>query len=123
MLVVAIYVGLRPGELRALAWDRRVLQLRRSRTAPRKNGRAHEVPLLPPAIEVLGAWCEQVRAGKGVAALIDWCGLRMTAQCSRSDTMLDCRVRLSVGIKRHIRFHDLRHTCASHRCKARGRRR
>jgi integrase len=66
MIVVAIYAGLRSGELCALRWqdvdlERRVLHVCLSRRGPRKNGRVYDAPLLAPAWDMLGAWQAEFR--------------------------------------------------------------
>lgn len=61
--VVAIYTGLRAGELWGLRWedvvldgDRPELVVRRSYSGPTKGGRVRRVPLLAPAREALRTW-------------------------------------------------------------------
>jgi len=132
---VAIYQGLRQGELAALSWERVRL------TGPRpgidvlaswdgetktKTSR-RDVPLTPMGQAALLAWWEgqgRPKAGpvwpsrprrKGAkpghhARGYDW-GWAPQTDRARGLTLLGWRYR--VGLRRRVRFHDLRHTCAS----------
>lgn len=113
---VAVYTGLRSGELRSLRWSDVVLDgadprltVRASHDGPTKSRRSREVPLLPPALTALERWRE-LRPGIGgawVFAQAD--GLRHAAGYRWG--WLDWAQLIS---PRPVRFHDLRHTCASH---------
>lgn len=113
VFAVAIYTGMRAGELFGLEW--RDVDLVNGQVAvrhswkgkPTKTGRVRRVPLLAPAIEAL----ERQRARCG--------GRRHVFPARdgepRSEDMIP---RLAsalevASIARHVRFHDLRHTCAS----------
>lgn len=115
---VAIYTGLRAGELWGLQWrdvelegSRPHLNVERTyRDKPTKGGDPRRVPLLPEAVEALRAW-KQVRPGIGVGRVFPahggGChGEGFTAGWPRV-------VRLA-KLGRRVRLHDLRHTCASH---------
>lgn len=123
---VAIYTGLRKGELAGLRWrdvhldgPQPHLCVVRSYAGPTKSGKGREVPLLPPALEAL----RRIRASKpGIGDRLVWPSpsggvwtgnawdpggwRRYACGMTRPDSggVLD----------RHVRFHDLRHTCASH---------
>lgn len=130
---VAIYTGLRAGEL----WGLRVedvrlgkepeLNVRRSYKGPTKSGRARRVPLLPPAAKALEEWLHR----DGVARLsgpVFFVGDDLPPKNRRGeirhglgdehvhgyDAGWADRWRAHLGIREEVRFHDLRHTCASH---------
>jgi integrase len=111
---VAIYTGLRAGELFGLEWPdvdlaRGVASVRHSwKGSPTKRGEARRVSLVATAIAALER--QQARSGgrRHVFPARDGEG--------RSENQmpnLGAALR-RVGITRHVRFHDLRHTCASH---------
>lgn len=126
---VAIYTGLRAGELWALRWadvelegERPQITVRRSHRFAPKNGKVQTVPLLAPARaallrtrELLGE-CEDddlvFPTERGHQRLrgddARWCTRR------RKSGRIEPGYREIAGIKRRVRFHDLRHTCASH---------
>lgn len=112
---VAIYSGLRLGELWALEWrdvdfERNVLIVRKSKT-----DRKREVPMLPDCRRAMG----DLRRAAKAAAKRDGKLQRLvwpneTGGQRSSD--YDARWEYWAGkrLSRHVRFHDLRHTCASH---------
>jgi len=132
---IAIYAGLRQGELAALTWERVDLREDRPRLTVAaswgtrtKTRRTRLVSLIPAARAALHAWWVlqgrpaaglvwpsdkpgqrgmQVRHGKGY----DW-GWSDTRDNAAGVCWLGWRRR--VGIARRVRFHDLRHTCATH---------
>lgn len=117
IFTVAIYTGLRAGELWGLRWSdvrldgpRPELHVRRSYTGPTKGGRPRHVPLLTPARTALVAWRRE-RPGVGDALVFP--GKRGACHCEGYDAAFASWKR-SAGIDRPVRFHDLRHTCASH---------
>ena len=129
---VAIYAGLRAGELWGLQWSDvhldgprpRVVVRYGAKGAPTKGGRVREVPLLPPALAALRAWRD--RDGVTRATGLVWPGERgphargYDAGWRRRSERVD-GVRESLpgwrevaGIRDGVRLHDLRHTCAAH---------
>lgn len=128
---VAIYAGLRQGELCALRWeqvdlreDRPRLRVVGSWDGTTKTARRRWVSLMPDARAALLAWWElreRPTAGlvwpsdkpKGAqhARGYDF-GWAETRDVSHGVCWLGWRRR--VGIARTVRFHDLRHTCGSH---------
>lgn len=133
--LVAIYTGLREGELWGLHWRdvdltsaRPELVVRYSRRGAPKNGRVRRVPLLGRAVELLTAWRKlapkseegltfptrtgEMRARGDDARWADYHapksveGRRVSVRCEGQSK------KLKLG--RPARFHDLRHTCASH---------
>ena len=123
---VAIYTGLRKGELAGLRWrdvvlddDRPHLHVVRSYGGPTKSGKGREVPLLPPALEAL----RRVRRrtpGVGDALVWPspsggvWGGNSWDPGGWRRYALGATRPDSGGVLERHVRFHDLRHTCASH---------
>lgn len=133
--LVALYSGLRRGELWALRWgdidlDGKApeITVSRSHKGPPKNGKIRRVPLLPgaaaalrtirpkdpPADRLVFPTAEGKQRGRDDDA-------RWAPQTRRSvlkdGTVKHYRVngyREKAGISRRVRFHDLRHTCASH---------
>ena len=126
---VAIYTGLRAGELWALRWeqvrlvgDRPQLTVAKSnKRRSTKSGKVRPVPLLPAALAALQQWhqnCGEPRSG------LVWPGADGRqrprgddggwADRSRGKQPSQRGHRSLAGINREVRFHDLRHTCASH---------
>jgi len=82
--------------------------VQRSFDGPTKNGRSRRVPLLKPAHEALTEW-RKVSASTGLVFPGD------RGRCRKRGFNAGLSVALKrAEIKRHLRFHDLRHTCASH---------
>jgi integrase len=109
IFVVAVYTGLRKGELWGLRWrdvdfDRAELVVSKSYDGPTKGGRVRRVPLLKPALDALRA---QPRRCSLVFPTHD---VRMR---NRNDSAGLDEVLETLKLP-HVRFHDLRHTCASH---------
>lgn len=127
---VAIGAGLREGELAGLRWpdvhleQRPRLDVRRSWGGATKAGKPRMVPLLPWVQDALRAWHavegapedgpvfpSRYRRGevRHFAKGYDFAWANHPAD---RYTRLGWRTR--AGIARPVRFHDLRHTCASH---------
>lgn len=138
LYTIAIYTGLRRGELFALHWEdvhlageRPRVVVRRGHTGPTKSGRRREVPLLAPALAAFQRL--QAAAGRrdvlvfpnpdgtmyGASYEAGW-----RDKSERRGPPLEeggpptLRVvpgaKSRAGITRDVRFHDLRHTFASH---------
>lgn len=114
---VAIYTGLRAGELWGLRWcdveltgSRPGLHVRRSYRGPTKPGRVRWLPLLPPALEALQRWH---RERPGIGEALVWPAHGGGCHASGYDAGWPRIVRLA-QLGRRVRLHDLRHTCASH---------
>ncbi len=131
LYLVAIYTGLREGELWALRWgdvtltgDRKELTVRHSHEHAPKNGKVQSIPLLPGARKALDRL--QALALDDDAAGPDdlvFPAPRGGARPRGDDGGWSSRKvrgvhrvghREQIGIKRPVRFHDLRHTFASH---------
>ncbi len=125
---VAIYTGLRAGELWALRWEvvrlgprPQVSVTRSNRRSSTKSGKVRAVPLLPQALEALQRW--HALCGAPTAGLVfpgeegrqrprgddgGW------ADRKRGARPIQLGHHALAGITRDVRFHDLRHTCGSH---------
>ena len=116
IFAVAIYTGLRAGELWGLRWDdvdleRGVLTVRHSRLDAPKSGESREVTLLGPARAALETWREQPqrRSDRGLVFPA------VSGSCHADGYDADWyELRRLFRFGRRVRFHDLRHTCASH---------
>lgn len=132
---VAIYTGLRQGELWALErgdvgdldGPGPEITVSRSHDGPPKNGKTRRVPLLPEAIALLKAHLASEHAGKRLVFPGETGGRRGRSDDARwapqtrkvatpagPEWQKVCGYRERAGITRRVRFHDLRHTCASH---------
>lgn len=128
---VAIYTGLRLGELWGLRWDDVVLDgdrpevtVRRSHAGATKSGRIRRVPLLPAARAALDrltgrrdGWVfpgdhGQRRRDDDARWSPAW--RKVTRRDGTVERVAINGYRQRAGITRRVRFHDLRHTCASH---------
>lgn len=128
---VAIFTGMRQGELWGLRWpdvildpQRPILRVRYSYRGPTKGNRVREVPLLPPARQALLWW--QTRCRSSALSLVfpsvtgqmrckgDDAGWTDRRHRSTGEHQIHTGHRRVAGIDRRVRFHDLRHTCASH---------
>lgn len=125
LYTVAIYTGLRRGEIWALRRSDVVLDKTRAELVvsrsngndSTKSGRARRVPLLEPArlalleLEALPPTALLFARSDGSMRRGDddggWSDIRSSHGTREGHKTL-------AGIKRHVRFHDLRHTCASH---------
>lgn len=129
LYTVAIYSGLRQGELWGLHWaevrleKRPQITVRFSHKGPPKNGKIRHVPLLAPAHEALVHL--KKLAGKPQPDDLVFPALRGDYRRKSDDAGWGDRhhprtKELEPGhkslacITRRVRFHDLRHTCASH---------
>ncbi len=116
---VAIFSGLRAGELCGLRWEdvdfeRGIIHVRYSREEAPKNGEPREVPMLRPAKSALRRW----RAICNLSPMRSHRDLVWPAPHGGChDDGYDggwSEHREIIGLKRRTTFHDLRHTCASH---------
>lgn len=123
ILTVAVYTGLREGELWGLRWsdvrlggDSPELVVCRSYNGATKGGRPRRVPLLPPARNALASW--RARDGAPRIAGLVWPGRSRAGEPERChgegyDAQWAATYRERLGVRDGVRFHDLRHTCAS----------
>lgn len=124
LFATAVYTGMRAGELAGLRWsnvnmapDARRITVERSFDGPTKSGDVRRVPIVDALLPILAHW-QTLNAGSEIVFP------------SRSGTMLQKAARAFKHVfKRvlhragfpsrgkglgYIRFHDLRHTFASH---------
>lgn len=111
-VVFALFTGLRLSEQWWLDWsdilDGAVVVSKSVGGDPAKSGKVREVPLLPNALEAL-----EVQRSFGRKPPILFPGAR---GARRTDTKAPLKFASWVkaaGIKRHVTWHDLRHTCAT----------
>lgn len=118
-ITLAIFTGLRAGELCGLRWedvdfDRGIVHVRFSRAEAPKNGKPREVPMLMPALATLLRWREHYEH-EGLRSHLDL--VFPAPDGGHHGSGYDAgwpEVRAIAKIKRALRFHDLRHTYASH---------
>lgn len=127
----AIFTGLRRGELWALDWsdvtldgERPEIVVRHSHGKATKSGRVRRVPLLPGALVALRSW--HAERGTPASGLVfpnaeggrrrkdDQAGWPDRRQRYKGELQVIPGIKSKAGISRHVRFHDLRHTTASH---------
>lgn len=119
LFIFAIFTGLRAGELCGLRWEdvdeaRGVVHVRWSRGEPTKGGKPREVPLLAPAVAAIRAWGVLARAARTRSHLaLVWPARDGGYHADGYDAGWD-KLRKVAGVTRRVRFHDLRHTFASH---------
>lgn len=120
----AIYTGMRAGELAALEgsdilFDRRLIIVQRSFFGPTKSDRARYVPILDPLLPLLQQWRLR-QPGRLVFTNMAGAMLQPSSRIFQEvlHRVLDAAAFEKVvrnGRERPcIRFHDLRHTFASH---------
>lgn len=118
----AALTGLRQGELAALQWDdvdeaAGTIRVRRSwDRAATKTGRARLVTLIPEALAAVARWRSE--RARGEALVFPRSPGRMWSRgwdWGWGDRRGDRKdIPTQAGIRRRVRFHDLRHTHASH---------
>ncbi|MDB4928329.1 MAG: integrase [Myxococcaceae bacterium] len=140
VFLFAAYSGLRQGELWGLHWAdvhldgaRPEVVVRFSHKGPPKNGRIRHVPLLGPAREFLTRWQAIAPASKEGLVFVtargrrrrrsddarwaDYWAVKVRKQADGTRVRENVRQEgysKRLGLGRPARFHDLRHTCASH---------
>jgi len=124
LYTTAVTTGIRQGELAALLWanvdfETRLITVQASWNGPTKNGEARHVPILDALLPVLREWRLKC-PGKYVFPNTEG---GMYVKCARIfqeslHSILDRagfpRVQRHGKLRRYIRFHDLRHSFASH---------
>jgi integrase len=124
LYAVAIYTGMRAGELGGLSWDdvdldKRLITVQRSFNGPTKSGDVRHVPILSPLMPLLREW--RLRH-PGRLVFTSAAGTMLSPSARVFQETLH-RVIKGAGFpratrsgraSRYIVFHDLRHTFASH---------
>lgn len=115
LFAVAIFTGMRAGELWGLRWCDIDLEasparcvVRRSMEGPTKSGTIRAFPLVPRAEAAL----RELRGLRVVSELVF--PNPQGAMFAKGYDGGWATLRKRAGITRRVRFHDLRHTCASH---------
>lgn len=138
LYAVAIYCGLRKGELLALRWedvvlgDRARLRVRRSNewAGVKSTAGVRDVPLLTVPWAHLRVWQTHGDVRRAVGPVwptrdgsmrragdpLRWADKRYVARQGprKGELVVQEGIRTQAGVRPHLRFHDLRHTCASH---------
>jgi len=128
LYTVAIYTGMRQGELWGLRWDdvrldgpQPQVTVRFSHRGPTKSGKVRHVPLLAPAREALRRWKDECPKSEEGLVFPTVTGLRRRKSDEAgwrnrriAEGVIEPGHKTLAGITRRVRFHDLRHTCASH---------
>lgn len=124
LYAVAVYTGLRAGEIAGLQWsdvdlERRLITVQRSFKGPTKSDRVRYVPILDPLLPVLRRWRAR---HPGRLVFTNMAG-KMHAPSARIFQDVLHRVLKAAGFEKlpgrkgkerpYVRFHDLRHTFAS----------
>jgi len=111
-VVFALFTGLRLSEQWRLDWsdltDTAVIVSKSVGGEAAKSGKVREVPLLPPALEAIAV--QRAFQRKGSILFPGQRGARR--QDTKSPLSFPTWVK-AAGIKRHVTWHDLRHTCAT----------
>jgi integrase len=120
----AIFTGMRAGELAALEWsdvqlDARLIAVQRSFDGPTKSDRVRHVPILDPLLPLLRAW--RLRH-PGRLVFTNTAGKMFTPSSQVFQEVLHrvlerasfAKVERQGKQRPYVRFHDLRHTFASH---------
>lgn len=122
---IAIYCGLRKGELIGLRWRDVVfdteppeIRIRRSYDGPTKTlGSKRVVPMMAPVESAIRAWRKATKVlnpfGLVFPSASGGC-LGKSYHFGWLDHEGRPGVRSRAGVRGYVRFHDLRHTCASH---------
>lgn len=111
-VVFALFTGLRLSEQWWLDWgdiQGGVVVVSKSVGGlPPKSGKVREVPLLPNALEAL-----EVQRSFGRKGPVLFPGARGARREDSNSPLLWPKWVKAAGIKRHVTWHDLRHTCAT----------
>ncbi len=125
---IAVYAGLRMGELYGLRWrdldlDRGQLTVKRSYTLVPKSGKLRHVPINPRLATLLRQWrelCPPTAEGlvlptpPGKRRRKDGTAATYTPHMRVKDSDYDFAAHRELAGCHRVRFHDLRHTFASH---------
>jgi integrase len=127
IVAVALGTGMRLDEILHLHWadidiDRRLITVHRGRQGPAKSGKARWVPILDTLLPLL----RELRLKRDGAELVfpspssrtskrDGAGKKKLAPRTKPSVQYPFKQAVArVGLPKQLRFHDLRHTFASH---------
>ena len=108
---------MRAGEIWGLRWedvdfDEREILVRYSFDGPTKGGKVRRIPMLPPVLEALARWRRRDDVTRAAGLVFH---ARDGAMHTRGyDAQWAKKWRSAAAVRPELRFHDLRHTCASH---------
>lgn len=116
----AILTGMRAGEIAGLHWadidfDKRQIQIHRSYTGPTKSGRTRIIPIVNQLLTILREW----KLKNPLPIVFPNKVGKMYRESDRVFQEIFQKCLKRAGLER-IRFHDLRHTFASHYMMGRG---
>lgn len=122
--MLAVFTGMRAGEIAALEWpdvnlDRRLISVQRSFDGPTKSDRVRYVPVLDPLMPVLRAWRLR-HPGRLLFTNQNGTMFQPSARIFQEvlhrvlDAAEFAKVQRNGKERPYVRFHDLRHTFASH---------
>ncbi len=128
LIEFAIASGLRQGEMRALRAEDvhadapapyMLIRYGKPPTKPTKGGHPREVPMLPMALRayrewqaICATWCKNNY--KGLAFPAQYGGYRSEGKMlGRRNQEIWKKLMDDAGVRRHLVWHDLRHTCAT----------
>ena len=108
---------MRAGEIWGLRWEdvdfeEREILVRYSFDGPTKGGKVRRIPMLPPVFEELARWRRRDDVTRAAGLVFH---ARDGAMHTRGyDARWAKKWRSAAAVRPDVRFHDLRHTCASH---------
>jgi integrase len=117
LYATAIYTGMRAGELAGLKWsdvsfERRLITVQRSFNGPTKAGDVRHVPIIDVLLPILKAW--KLECGSKSLVFPNVAGEMMDPKSRHFSEFLR-KTLIQAGLDaRHVHFHGLRHTFASH---------
>ena len=114
LVTMALGTGMRIDELLHLQWpdfdiERRLITIHRGKQGTTKSGKARHVPVLDVLVPVVRAMA--LRRG---GSLLVFPGLTGKVRSQPGVNKAWHKVTDSIGLPKSLRFHDLRHTFASH---------
>ena len=121
---MALYTGLRAGEIAAIEWpdidlERRIITVMRSFDGPTKSDRVRYVPILDPLLPILRAWRLR-HPGRLIFTNQSGAMFQPSARIFQEVLHRVLKAAEFPQVQRngkerpYVRFHDLRHTFASH---------